>query len=195
MKARSRKRIIFVFSIVCIICIGVVCKLSMRSILQVAPYGNASELVSNLYALPVPTNLSVVSDNRDWQPYIIIARRIKVSEPRIAEEALRQVPKVRSAWLPIKTMILLRVCFECPPGTERRDVVGTFISSYGPGSDAVSFSALLNRKNGSTDVNWPVARRFGRFYLQGNIGGYVGPPYDPEGEFEWLRAKGKWRTL
>jgi len=44
-------------------------------------------------------------------------------------------------------------------------------------------------------MNWPVEYKSGRFSLEDSIDGYLGSPYDPEAEFGWMLANGKWRKL
>ncbi len=148
------------------------------------PYADADAIAADVRGLP-----ALVKDRglitSAWAHYTRVAQRCKVTRPEVIQEALTRLAGDRGHNAPnVKSMLLLRVCFECPEGLSPPRTYGGWIS----------FSAAhAGRTN--YDANWPISRKFGRFYLIDTIDGYTGTPYDPAVEFQWLRTNCAWRSL
>jgi len=148
-------------------------------------YKDSAELAARIEQLPEIAGVGPQSATAaQWDPYISLARSMRVSDPEIVNGALRQASGVRPRMQSgAKLMILLRVCFECPAGRSPSGLRGGWISIRGE----------TGKK--PNDMNWPVGQRFGRFYLRNTLDGYMGTPYDALGEFEWMLANCRWRNL
>jgi hypothetical protein len=84
----------------------------------------------------------------------------------------------------IRCMLLLRVCFQCPPGRTLSGIHGGWLS----------YSAQA-RAAGPRDMGWPIEQRLGRFHLVDTIDGYLGTPYSADEEFDWMLKNCTWRVL
>lgn len=153
------------------------------------PYENPAQVVSAIGSLPAIGNRDKSTGPRDWMPYISMARRVRVTDPTLIksgfEDAMNSGPTNGPRLIQeIKIMILLRVCFKVQAGRAPAYTHGGWISD-----------SALQAKRTIDDENWPVARRFGYFYLEDTIDGYTGAPYDPAEKFQWLLENGEWRNL
>jgi hypothetical protein len=149
------------------------------------PYQNSGQLLLDVQALPVIGPKDNEPTTKDWDAYIAVARRIQVTSPDITKAALRQLSLIPAHPREnLKCMLLIRVSFECRAGLVREGIHGGWLSRSPP-----------NQTNAPRDMNWPVGRRLGRFYLMGTIEGYLGKPYAADEEFEWMLAHSKWRNL
>lgn len=152
---------------------------------QATPYQASDQLVRDLKQLPVIAEAKDEPSAREWGHYVSMAKRLQLSNPDIIKSALRQVSALPARLEDnIRVMLLLRVCFECPSGAMRSGTHDGWVS-------ASAYRA--NRR--AKDMNWPVEYKSGRFSLEDSIDGYLGSPYDPEAEFGWMLANGKWRKL
>lgn len=153
-------------------------------------YEDKDRILTDIEMLPAIVEVARSHDQHDWERYILMAKRLKHTELSIIESALREVPERhfdphyrKSIWdSNVKTMLLLRVCFESPAHEMMPGIHGGFMS-------------LSEANHYILDMNWPIKHRFGWFYLEDSIGGYMGPPYDPESEFKWRLSHCKWRDL
>ncbi|MDB6065080.1 MAG: hypothetical protein JWR26_1288 [Pedosphaera sp.] len=149
------------------------------------PFKDSNEMASEIAKLRAIGTPGVNPNNDDWKQYAQLALNAQVTDKYVVKGALLQVISNKTArFTDVKLMILLRVCFECRQDARRDGVFGGFTS-------ASAFDA--GRTN--LDMNWPVRRTFGVFWLQDTIDGYMGAPYDPVAEFDWFSANCSWRKL
>jgi hypothetical protein len=145
--------------------------------------------VATIRALPEINSTGVSGTFRDWDRYVKVARAIQVTEKSVIVDALSQFsdesanPKLQDQ---IKAMIVLRVCFEAPKGSKM----------LAPSGRHGGWNSGGAGRHYPRDMNWPVARAIGRFYVVELISGYRGTYlWDPVSEFRWFEANGKKRKL
>jgi hypothetical protein len=153
-------------------------------------YGTSSELLTNIKQLPMLGPFGKEGSDKDWSAYVAIARRMRTTGPGIITSALRDLTNPSGSSQDfediIKPMLLLRVCFECPPVGAPSSIRGGWFS----------YSAATAGRALPFDVNWPVANRLGRFRLLDSIDGFHSShAYDAEAEFEWMLNNCTWRGL
>jgi len=121
-----------------------------------------------------------------WNACELVARRMKRSNPDVVLSALRRLSdRTQSPTDGVKTMILLRVCFDCP----EHELPG--VSGFGWVSASEGERGTVSRT-----VAWPVVRKYGRFHLRDSIDGYLAPGlgYDGAAEFQWMLTNCAWRS-
>jgi hypothetical protein len=150
------------------------------------PYEDSSQMTFDINNLPAIGIDKAKLDQRDWEKFISVSKRMKSTDPAIVESGIELASKntklVRFGG--IKMMILLRVCFKCPSNEWQTNVYGGW----------VSFSAQSAGRR-IQDMNWPVGKAFGCFYLIDTIDGYTGQPYDPVAEYRWMKSHCEWRKF
>lgn len=153
---------------------------------DVRPYQNSGEMMSDIIALRPIGTPGAKPSAEDWSQYIQVAANMRVTDTELVREGLRKVAtnKISVRGNIEREMILLRICFECSKGATHIGIHGGFFSDS---------AATAGRTN--LDMNWPVQKVFGSFILTDTINGYLGPPYDPVGEFDWFLTNGTWRSL
>jgi hypothetical protein len=148
------------------------------------PFENSQQIVAEINRLPVIQSDNSDSSRESWLAYESVAKRLKATDNEITLRAFAEMsPSNRRNSLSIqqKVMLLLRVSFECPAG------------SQAPYQGGWVYDALQVEGRTNFDANWPVLPSFSGFILQSDIDGYVGPPYEPVEEFKWRIANCRWR--
>jgi hypothetical protein len=146
------------------------------------PYTSAAELATDIAALPL-AGTGGESKWNELEAHGRIAKRMKVSEANVIRAALLEL-RTKSYQEPIevKVLVLLRVCFACPDSIMSLDKHGGWLSATPAKTNTFV-----------RDMNWPVERRFGHFFLRDEILGYVGSGHDPVKEFDWMATNCHWR--
>ena len=148
------------------------------------PFASSSELADTILSLP-DVERGGESARHALNPYVRVAIRMKATDRQVVRAALIQLRNdPPSDPIEIKLMILIRICFICPSGTLPIGQHGGWI----PAKQSATNSNVY-------DINWPVERRFGHFYLRDDIVGYTGTGYDPVKEFDWMATNCQWRSL
>jgi hypothetical protein len=146
------------------------------------PFRNRQEVIAEIKNLPIVQGAEPDVEGEGWVAYVSLAKRLKVTDSEIILRALGELsPSNRQDTfsIHIRTALLLRVCFECPSGSQ---------APYQQGW-------LYDGGRANFDANWPVQVGLGGFTLQSGFGGYFGPPYEPAEEFKWRLANCRWRDL
>jgi hypothetical protein len=158
---------------------------------QHLPYSSEGDLLSAIKGLPFIGQRGREGSGQEWRAYVAVARRMRATRPDVIASALHGVsPPAQVHGLDlldgIRSMLLLRVCFECP----ERGVDYTISGGW------ISFSAFGDKRSEPTNCNWPVACAFGRFHSIDTLDGYDSyHPYDPAAEFRWMLINCRWRDL
>lgn len=185
------KRLLHVFVATAILLsIGLICCVVFRDKQElggppVSAFQDSRHIVYEIRNLPEIASLGSLAGGDYWRAYVRLADGLKITDTNLIYAALNDLSARRgriSSETSIKVMLLLRVCFECPPNVRQPAGYGGWISYSAQEAGRTNF-----------DENWPVGVTSGQLYLQDNINGYLGQPYDPVADFRWRLINCSWR--